>query len=72
MAKKSFELDNGDDPYKFDTVAAAYAESGDFDAAVIWQEKACALADRVLKEGVLSRLDLYKAGKPFREVTSAK
>ncbi|MBA4105201.1 MAG: hypothetical protein C0485_05535 [Pirellula sp.] len=66
MAKKSFELDNADDPNKFDTIAAAYAESGDFDAAVEWQEKACALAEGGLKESLHSRLNLYKAGKPFR------
>ena len=52
-----------------DTLAASYAEAGDFARAVEWQEKANALytsaADR---EGGQERLKLYGDHKPYRPV----
>jgi tetratricopeptide (TPR) repeat protein len=50
-----------------DTLAAAYAEAGDFDKAVQWQEKAIELAPEEAKNHYRSRLDLYKSGRPYRE-----
>ena len=59
-----------------DTLAAAYAEAGDFDAAVKWQQKAIEL----LGEEEYSRnqtmyevrMRLYQAGQPYhRQVLSA-
>jgi tetratricopeptide (TPR) repeat protein len=49
------------------TLAAAYAESGDFENAVRWQEKAIELAPEKSGEELQSRLALYQAGKPFRQ-----
>ena len=50
------------------TLAAAYAESGDFDAAVKCQEKAQAMyLDDKDREKGLARLELYKAHRPYRE-----
>ena len=50
------------------TLATAYAEAGNMDKAVEWQEKANNLytdeGDR--KEG-LERLNLYKEKKPYRD-----
>jgi serine/threonine-protein kinase len=54
-----------------DTLAAAYAEAGDFAEAVQWQVKAIELLppnpSPLLKAQFQLRLDLYKSGKPFRD-----
>ena len=50
-----------------DTLAAAYAEAGEFLSAVKWQDKAISLASEELKGELRSRLDLYKAHKPYRD-----
>jgi tetratricopeptide (TPR) repeat protein len=53
-----------------DTLAAAYAESGDYPAAVRWQVKATELlGDNSHAEyrGLESRLELYRNGRPFCE-----
>ena len=53
------------------TLAAAYAEIGNFKAAIEWQEKAIELLseeDRAEYEtDFKKRLELYKSGKPYRE-----
>ena len=49
------------------TLAAAYAEAGRFDDAVRWQIKAVELARAADKAKLRARLQLYKAGKPYRE-----
>jgi len=53
------------------TLAAAYAETGDFDSAVKWQKKTIDLlteeqSSRQRAE-YQSRLKLYQAGKPYRQ-----
>lgn len=49
--------------YILDTLAAAYAAKGDFDSAITWQSK---VVDAEPEDAdILSRLKLYKAGKPF-------
>jgi tetratricopeptide (TPR) repeat protein len=40
LARKACELTGWRDPYMLGTLAAAYAEAGDFDEAVRWQNKA--------------------------------
>jgi tetratricopeptide (TPR) repeat protein len=50
-----------------DTLAAACAESGSFDEAVRIQTAALKVASDDLKEGIRSRLALYKASQPYRE-----
>ena len=51
-----------------DTLAAAYAELGDFNSATKWQEKAIELAtDESDKEDMKFRLELFKQGKPYRD-----
>ena len=54
-------------PAALDTVACAYAASGDFAKALTWQTKAIELADQELKDDMTTRLKLYKAGKPYVE-----
>ena len=53
-----------------DTLAAANAEAGDFDAAVKWEAKALALVakdDEPGRKAMDARLVLYRAKKPYRE-----
>ena len=51
-----------------DTLAAAYAEVGDFDYAVEWQEKANKLyTDAEDKKKGEEWLKLYKDKKPYRD-----
>ncbi len=66
-ATKACELTGWKHANHLDTLAAAYAESGDFDAAVKWQTKARDMASEKQKADFQSRLDLYKAHKPCRE-----
>ncbi|MCH7727256.1 MAG: tetratricopeptide repeat protein, partial [Planctomycetes bacterium] len=51
-----------------DTLAVAYAEVGDFEQAVKWQEKAISLAERdgVETADLTARLKLFRAGKAYR------
>ncbi len=46
---------------------SGYAESGDFDNAIKWIEKAIELAPGKEKSDYRFYLDLYKQGKPYRE-----
>jgi Flp pilus assembly protein TadD len=51
-----------------DTLAAAYAESGDFVKAVTVQTEAMALLDKEIeKKDYASRLKLYESGSPYHE-----
>ena len=53
-------------PAVFNTLAAAYAEAGDFDNAINWQKKALAAAPAALKQACQTRLELYQQERPFR------
>jgi tetratricopeptide (TPR) repeat protein len=54
-----------------DTLAAAHAECGDFDAAVQWAQKALDLAPAEKKSEIRGRLELYRAKQPYRLGPSA-
>jgi tetratricopeptide (TPR) repeat protein len=49
------------------TLAAAYAEKGDFEEAVKWQQKCLEIAPANRKQAQQNRLRLYQAAKPYRE-----
>jgi tetratricopeptide (TPR) repeat protein len=67
-ATRACELSQWAVPALLDTLAAAYAEVGEFKQAVKWQSKAIELtADENDKAAMQSHLKLYKAGKPYRE-----
>ncbi len=51
----------------FDTLAAAYAETGDFPQAVKWQTKAVDLVPDHQEAGCRDRLESYRAGRPCRD-----
>ena len=68
-ARRACELTSWTNANYLDTLAAAYAATGDFAQAVQWQEKA--LNDPQFEkdsgEAARKRLELYRAGKPYRE-----
>jgi tetratricopeptide (TPR) repeat protein len=53
-------------PNSLDTLAAAYAESGDFEQAVKWAQQALELAAPEAKQAHADRLKLYEGKKPLR------
>jgi hypothetical protein len=66
-ARRAAELTGWKDPYGLSALAAAFAESGDFEEAVKWQVKA--LEDeryrREVGTGAAKRLSLYRERKPY-------
>ncbi|HUG70352.1 MAG TPA: hypothetical protein VMM76_21565 [Pirellulaceae bacterium] len=66
-ATKACDLTDWNNFAYVDTVAAAYAESGDFESAVKWQEEAIRLAPGAYSQDFQKRLRLFKARKPYRE-----
>ena len=52
-----------------DTLAAAYAETGDFEQAVKYEKRALAMPDMTAEHRAESqeRLELYEYKKPYRE-----
>jgi len=74
-ATRACELTDWKNTLLFDTLAAAYAEAGDFDAAVEWQEKALGLltkGNEQYRKDFDARLTLYRAKKPYREESKAR
>jgi tetratricopeptide (TPR) repeat protein len=70
LALKACELTNYEHGGTVDTLAAAYAEAGEWEKALKWQEKAIKLAeDSEPKDlpGMKERLQSFKDKKPFRE-----
>jgi serine/threonine-protein kinase len=68
LATRACELSDWKDANDLENLAAAYAECGRFDDAVQWQTKAVALGTGLENpDESRQRLDLFKAGKPFRD-----
>jgi tetratricopeptide (TPR) repeat protein len=68
IAIEACELTRWKEAYCLETLAAAYAEVGDFAAAVKWQVKAIELeSDPKEKEDYRARLKLFQEKKPFHE-----
>lgn len=66
LATKACELTSYENPDYLDTLAAAHAESEDFDTAVRLVERAIALAAAEDQAELKQRRDLYQSGKPYR------
>jgi tetratricopeptide (TPR) repeat protein len=66
-ATRAAELTGHRSAAELDTLAAAYAEAGDFENAVQWQRRAIELASDEDQEEFQERLALYEQGQPYRE-----
>jgi tetratricopeptide (TPR) repeat protein len=65
---KACELSEWKNALTISCLAAAYAETGDFDAALTWQAKAnAAFSKDLLRMLGMDRLKLYREGKPYHE-----
>jgi tetratricopeptide (TPR) repeat protein len=68
VAIEACEITRWKEAYCLETLAAAYAESGDFASAVKWQTKAIELeTDPKEKEEYRARIKLFQEKKPFHE-----
>ncbi|MFT4549922.1 MAG: Flp pilus assembly protein TadD/peroxiredoxin [Verrucomicrobiales bacterium] len=71
LATRLIELDGGKTPMFFDTLAAAQAESGDFEVAIATAHKGLQLAraasDAATATKMAKRIAIYERGEAFRE-----
>jgi tetratricopeptide (TPR) repeat protein len=70
IARNACDLTKWGDWRYLDTLAAAYAETGDFESAIKFQKLAINLQNLVTNEdpnGLKPRLDLYQQQKPYHE-----
>jgi tetratricopeptide (TPR) repeat protein len=70
LASQACQMTEYKNPGYLDTLAAAYAEKGEFANAIKWQEEAVKAADKEPEEvqaDIKSRVEIYKQNKPYRE-----
>ena len=72
LAKKASEATEYKKPHILSTLAAAYAESGDFASAREWSQKAVDMNDPVHGEQLMQELKSYQEEKPWRERQTAE
>jgi hypothetical protein len=72
-ANRACELAEWKDPNYIDTLAAAYAEAGQFDKAIEYQKKALTFPAFEKDNGLAARkrLDSYARKEPYRDPTLA-
>jgi tetratricopeptide (TPR) repeat protein len=68
FATKACELAGWKNGEWLSTLAAAYAELGNFEKAVIWQTRALELASADEAEALKSQLKLYQGRRPYRQM----
>jgi tetratricopeptide (TPR) repeat protein len=72
LATEAAKLTEYKQAHILSTLGAAYAEMGDFKAAMEWSQKAIAAGSAEQKTDLEKELASYKAGKPWRELQAPK
>ncbi|WP_395744566.1 hypothetical protein [Prosthecobacter sp.] len=67
IATQACEFTNWEDAAIIDTLAAAYAEKGDFDAALKWSAKAVELSGDNGRESLRKHHEAFAKKQPLRE-----
>jgi len=67
LATKACELTHYEQAHILSTLAAAYAEIGDFETAIKWSQKAVELGSEDQKDVLSKELKSYRQRKPWRE-----
>lgn len=67
LATEACKLTNYKQDYILSTLGAAYAETGDFQSALTWSNKAVELASKEHLDSLKKEVESYKANKPWRE-----
>ena len=67
LAKRACELTEFEKVTALDTLAAAYAEQGNFKKAVEYQLEAITLATPLQEKELQKRVNLYRSERPYRE-----
>jgi tetratricopeptide (TPR) repeat protein len=67
LAKQACEVTEYKQAHILSTLAAGYAETGDFDNAITWSKKAVELGEDPTKEQLAKELESYEHKKPWRE-----
>ncbi len=65
-ATRACEISAWKNPLYLNGLAAAYAEAGDFTAAVEWQKKAMERVPKGRKKAIQARVEQYEQHQPFR------
>ena len=66
LAKKALDLEKNPEPEFYETLAAAYAESGDFAEAVLAGKALKTPPSKMIRQ-CARRLELYRDKKPYRQ-----
>lgn len=67
LATKACDLTDYNKPHILSTLAAAFAENGDFETAIEWSQKAVDMNDSEQEEQLVKELASYRGGQPWRE-----
>ncbi len=67
LATKACENTDYKTPHILSTLAAAFAEEGNFETAIKWSQQAVDLNDPEHAEQLVKELDSYREGQPWRE-----
>lgn len=68
LAKEACEVTDYKAAHILSTLAAGYAETGDFDNARQWSSKALELTDDRYRDALKKEFESYQANKPWREL----
>lgn len=67
LAEKACELTEYEQAHIISTLAAGYAEMGNFEKAIEWARRAVEAADEDVRQNVINELLSYESGKAWRE-----